>query len=159
MEAVVMKRRGRRPNAPPVVVNGLADAEFLKANPIYKLDGETGDISIIGNELTLKDFLRTPIMQIRLRYRETLTKTEALEELAKIRAVSTIAAEEINQRLVPDEDECLVCKKILPLGTKVTQMVNVKDTDTGTSQTRVLCSINCVREWNRVKMGLAELVK
>ena len=53
----------------------------------------------------------------------------------------------------------MICHKDLAAGQKVPQMVIVRDPATGTVQTKVLCSIGCIREHNRMKMGLAELVK
>jgi CRISPR/Cas system-associated protein Cas10 (large subunit of type III CRISPR-Cas system) len=109
--------------------------------------------------VTLEQFLDSPLPAIRKRYREELSKSESLEELARFRAICQAASEEINQRLIPDEDECAVCHRIIASGTKVPQMIQVKDQSTGIVQTKVLCSIGCIREYNRGKMGLAELVK
>lgn len=108
---------------------------------------------------SLKQFLHASDKDYRERYRATLDKDQALDELARLRSISQIASEEINQRQIPDEDKCMICDKTIPRGMKVTQMVNVKDHASGTVTTKVLCSINCVREYNRNKMGLAELVK
>lgn len=116
---------------------------------------------VIEEESTpsLKQFLNGADKDYRIRYGTTLDKDQALGELARLRAIAQIASEEINQRQIPDEDECMVCKKVIPHGMKVTQMVNVKDYATGTVNTKVLCSIGCVREYNRTRVGLAELVK
>ena len=108
---------------------------------------------------SLHYFLHAPDSVLRDRYRSGLDKDEALRELARLRKISDIAGTEINQRLVPDERTCLICKTTLPEGRKVTMMINVKDDATGTISTHPLCSIECVKQWNKVKMGLAELVK
>jgi hypothetical protein len=112
------------------------------------------------HELTLEKFLyhSTPTA-IRLRYREQLNKSDALQELAKLRTICQWAAEEINQRLVPDEEECMICGTKMAPGQKPAMMTIVKDPDTGTIQSRVLCKLECIREYNRTKMGLAELIK
>lgn len=102
----------------------------------------------------LEDFLLTPPIVQRLRYREQLTLPQALEELAKLRAISQIASEEINQRAQPIEDSCMMCGKIMPPGGKAIQMVVVRDEKTGTAQTKVLCSIECVRQHNKQRMNL-----
>ena len=110
-------------------------------------------------EISLHVFLNALDKDYRDRYRNTLSKDEALIELARLRSIAQIASEEINQRQIPDEDECMICATKIAHGRKVTQMVNVRNPETGTIETKVLCSIECVRQYNRKKMGLAELVK
>lgn len=108
---------------------------------------------------TLSSFLHAPESSLRERYAVTLDKNESLKELARLRRTCEIAAEEINKRIVPDEQKCLMCKKELPLGHKVAMMANLKDDATGIVTTHPICSLNCVREYNKVKMGMSELVK
>jgi hypothetical protein len=108
----------------------------------------------VDTGLLLGNFLATPTQVQRLRYREQLTLPAALEELAKLRAISQIAAEEINQRATPEEDSCMMCGKPMPIGHKPIQMVIVRDVATGTAQTKVLCSIECVRQHNKQRMNL-----
>jgi hypothetical protein len=142
---LIEKRKGGRPRK-----NHHQDAAVLAANPSYLMEG--GEIRLLGT--TLEQFLATPTQVQRLRYREQLTLPAALEELAKLRAISQIAAEEINQRATPEEDSCMMCGKPMPIGHKPIQMVIVRDAATGTAQTKVLCSIACVRLHNRKRMGL-----
>lgn len=137
----------RKPGRPPRVPHSFAD---MSPKEMSGMREETRRFSP-----SLSDFLATPPIKQRLRYREQLTKTQALEELAKLRAIAQLAAEEINQRLQPEEDECMQCGKIMPSGGKPIQMVIVRDAATGTAQTKVLCSIECVRQYNRGKMGLS----
>jgi hypothetical protein len=145
-EVSVSRRPGR-----PARIRPIEDGDFSGESRVVELDEQEGPM--------LSAFLHSTPAQVRLRYRETLTKSQALDELAKLRSVAQYAAEEINQRLVPDEEKCMICGVSIAAGVKVPQMVIVKDQATGTSQTKVLCSINCIREHNRNKMGLAELVK
>lgn len=112
-----------------------------------------------SNGMALSYFLHAPDTVLRDRYAHTLDKNEALKELARLRKICEIAAMEINQRLVPDESKCYICSRELPAGFKVCMMVNVRDDQTGTISTHPLCGIDCVKQWNRKKMGLAELVK
>jgi hypothetical protein len=136
-----LPRRGGRPRK-----------NNLLAHPVYRAESN-GDVSLLGP--TLAEFLATRDAALRLRYREQLTKTQALEELAQLRHISQMASEEINQRLQPEEDKCMVCLKPMPPGGKPIQMVIERDPATGTAQTKVLCSIACVQQRNKQRMGLA----
>lgn len=110
-------------------------------------------------EPSFSSFIHLEDARIRLRYRNQLDVQEALSELARIRRISELASEEINTRLQPKEDSCMICGSVIPKGRAPIQPVVQRDPGTGTIQTFYLCSVECVRQHNKRKMGLAELIK
>jgi hypothetical protein len=117
--------------------------------------------SVIASEpvgISLSSFLSLKPIEIKHRYSLDLQTGQALQELSDLRRICEQAAMEINNRLKPEEEECFICHSKVPIGTKFTQFVNIKDHKTGTSQNKILCSIPCVQEYNRRYRGRAALV-
>lgn len=110
-----------------------------------------------SSEVSFPVFISSADAVVRERYARTLDKNEALSELARLRRICEMAAEEINTRLVPDESKCLMCGTELRPGQKVTMMANLKDEASGIVTTHPICSIECVRQYNRKRMGLAQI--
>lgn len=102
-------------------------------------------------------FLHSPDTLVRARYSSTLDKNEALSELARLRRICEMAAEEINTRLIPDESKCMICGRELAPSQKVCMMANVKDEASGIVTTHPICSLECVRQYNKRRMGLAQV--
>lgn len=97
--------------------------------------------------------------EIRSRFRE-LSIPEALEELAKIRKVSEIAATEINQRMNNAGEECHICQTKFDGRTKRPMLTEpFRDPDTGVMVNRFYCSIVCVQRRNKEKLGLEAMIK
>jgi hypothetical protein len=84
---------------------------------------------------------------------------EAHQALAAIRKTSEIAAQEINQRLGTQGQFCKICKKPLPPNKPPALIAPIRDPATGTLSNEFYCSAYCVRERNRIKLGLAEDIK
>jgi predicted nucleic acid-binding Zn ribbon protein len=108
--------------------------------------------------LSLADFLALRPPEIKLRYSVELDKAHALQELSDLRRIAEQAAQEINNRLKPEEDKCVVCGKEIPPGTKFVGFVLIRDHATGTAEQKVVCSIPCQIEYNRQNRGRAALV-
>lgn len=146
----------KKPGPPPGFRKGVKKSHH-KPKPSAVIAQELRADGIFPSGPTIDQFMRLPDDQIRHRYATFLNKNEALFELGRLRKISEIASTALNRRLVPDEAHCMICKVPLPIGHKVAMMVNLKDDNTGLITTHPLCSLNCVREYNKFKMGMAAI--
>lgn len=107
---------------------------------------------------SLTTFLSSAPAVWRDRY-EKIPIDRAIDELGLLRRISEMAAEVINRRTVPVEDKCHICGEKIPFNKAPVQRIAWRDHATGLDMGASICSVNCVREFNRKKMGMAELVK
>lgn len=128
-----------------------------KIHPSKFLEADFSSLAPPSSDPTFTSFIHSPDSAIRNRYASELDKNEALAELGRLRRICEMAAEEINSRLVPDESKCMMCGRELSPGQKITMMANVKDDASGIITTHPICSIECVRQYNKRRMGLAQI--
>jgi hypothetical protein len=141
-------------STPPILPNGAAKKSHHKAKPASSPPPKP----LPAQFVSLAAFLEWPDPQIRARY-ETLDLHKALDEHRHIRRIHDLAGKVLQERLRPEEDKCMICSAPIPEGRHGVQIKSWRDHSTGLLHSGVICSVTCVQEYNRQKLGLAELIK